>query len=196
MAGETQIGSRLEDAFFHKQDQKLIEKRRQLKQLEETKQKLSELSGVKDDAILKRMIDLNIRPETLISLLMVPLVEVAWADGEVDEKEKHAILSAAEKKGIGKGGVEHEVLERWLAHKPEPELLEAWIQYTRTLCESMKPAGREALKNDLLGRARAVAEATGGFLGLGKKISDEEEAMLRKLETAFEDAMKKGEGFE
>lgn len=177
----------LEDAFFLKEDQKLIEKRKQLKQMEETKQKLSELSGVKDEAILKRMIELNIGPETLVSLLMVPLVEVAWADGEVDEKEKRAILSAAEKKGIRKGGVEHDVLERWLAHKPDAQLLETWIHYTRALCGQMKPEGRLAVKNDLLGRARGIAEAAGGFLGLGNKISDAEEAVLRQLAVAFEE---------
>ena len=186
MAGMNQIGSKLEDAFFLKEDQKLIEKYKQLKQMEETKQKLSELSGVKDEAILNKMIELNIRPETLVSLLMVPLVEVAWADGEVDEKEKQAILSAAEKKGITKGGIELDVLERWLAHKPDAKLLETWIHYTRALCERMQPVGRVALKEDLLGRARGIAEAAGGFLGLGNKISDAEESMLRQLETAFE----------
>ena len=190
MADPRESSRQLEDAFFLQEDKKLIEKRKQLKQMEEIKHKLSELSGVKDEAVLKRMIELDIRPETLTSLLLVPLVEVAWADGEVDEKEKQAILSAAENKGIKKGGVEHSVLERWLAHKPDAQLMETWIHYTRALCERLKPTGREALKNDLLGRARAVAEAAGGFLGLGNKVSDEEESVLRKLETAFEDAKK------
>ena len=192
MADTREYSRQLEDAFFLKQDQKLIEKRKQLKEMEETKKKLSELSGVKDSVVLQRMIELNIRPETLISLLMVPLVEVAWADGEVDDKEKRAILSAAEKKGIVKGGVEHDVLERWLAHKPDAQLLETWIHYTLSLCQQMKPEGRLAVKNDLLGRARGIAEAAGGFLGLGNKVSDAEEAVLRQLETAFEE--KKGSG--
>jgi hypothetical protein len=122
--------------------------------------------------------------------VMIPLVEVAWADGEVDEKERRAILSAAEKKGIKKGGVEHDVLERWLVRKPDPKLLETWIDYTRALCERMQPAGRVALKNDLLGRARGIAEAAGGFLGLGNKVSDAEASMLHQLETAFENAKK------
>jgi len=186
MADPRESSRQLEDAFFLKQDQKLIEKRKQLKQMEDTKQKLSELSGVKDPTLLNRMIELNITPETLVSLLMVPLVEVAWADGEVEEKEKQAILSAAENKGIKKGGVEHDVLERWLSHKPDPKLLETWIHYTRALCEQMKPESRLAVKNDLLGRARGIAEVAGGFLGLGNKVSDAEESMLRQLETAFE----------
>ena len=186
MADTREAGRQLEDAFFLKEDQKLIEKYKKLKQLEETKKKLSELSGIKDDAKLQKMIDLGIKPETLLSLVMIPLVEIAWADGEVEERERHAILGAADKKGIKKGSAEYEVLERWLARKPDPKLLETWIDYTRALCEKIQPAGRAALKEDLLGRARGVAEAAGGFFGFGNKISDAEAAMLRKLETAFE----------
>jgi hypothetical protein len=43
------------------------------------------------------------------------------------------------------------------------------------------------MRDKLLGRARAVAEAAGGFLGLGKKISPEEETALGMLANAFED---------
>jgi hypothetical protein len=45
---------------------------------------------------------------------------------------------------------------------------------------------RESLKNQILGRARSVAEATGGFLGLGSRISNEEEIILAELAKAFE----------
>jgi hypothetical protein len=176
----------LEDSFFLKEDQKLIEKYKQLKKMKETKQKLSELSGVQDEAILHRMIELNIRPETLTSLLLVPLIEVAWADGEAHEKEKQAILAAAENKGIVKGGIEHETLEQWMAHKPDAALLEAWIHYTRALCKRLSASECQTLKNELLGRARFVAASVGGFFGMGNRISEAEESVLRKLETAFE----------
>ena len=42
------------------------------------------------------------------------------------------------------------------------------------------------LKSDLLGRARTVAEAAGGILGLGSKVSKSEQAMLEELAHAFE----------
>jgi hypothetical protein len=44
---------------------------------------------------------------------------------------------------------------------------------------------KQALKQDLLGRARVVAEAAGGFLGLGTRISSAEQAVLTELEQAF-----------
>ena len=40
------------------------------------------------------------------------------------------------------------------------------------------------LKENLVGRARTVAEAAGGFLGIGA-ISTEEESVLGELEGAF-----------
>jgi hypothetical protein len=42
-----------------------------------------------------------------------------------------------------------------------------------------------ALKAELLGRARAVAESAGGVLGLGNRISKAEQARMTALEQAF-----------
>jgi hypothetical protein len=50
----------------------------------------------------------------------------------------------------------------------------------------MDAADRNRLKSELLGRARRVAEAAGGFLGLGSKVSRAEEAILTELAAAFE----------
>ena len=49
----------LESAFFLKEDQKLIAKLREMRKLEETKQNLSEVSGIKNDRILQKLVDLG-----------------------------------------------------------------------------------------------------------------------------------------
>jgi hypothetical protein len=54
------------------------------------------------------------------------------------------------------------------------------------LCAALKPGEKRALRDELLGRARQVAEATGGFLGLGNKISPEEQVVLDELAKVFE----------
>jgi hypothetical protein len=49
----------------------------------------------------------------------------------------------------------------------------------------MTPEAKQAFRSDLLNRARNVAEAAGGFLGLGRKTSDAEEGVLKQLNDAL-----------
>jgi hypothetical protein len=178
-------GRALEDRFFKEQDRILVEKQRELRQMEETKQALTAVSGITNAAVLQKLIDLKIRPEILASLAVVPLVEVAWADGRIEDKERAAIMEASAKGGLVKGSPDYQILERWLARKPEPALLEAWTHYVQGLCEQMGPEEREVLRRDLIDRARRVAVAAGGFLGLTSGISKAEQKMLDDLDAAF-----------
>jgi hypothetical protein len=175
----------LEDRFFIERDRVLIEKQRELKKLEETRQALAEVSGITNQKVLQRLVDLKVQAETVASLAVVPLVEVAWADGRIDDKEREAIMRASTETGIAKGSPDYDLLDRWLTHRPEPELLEAWKHYIEGLCEMLTPEERESLRADLIDRARRVAEAAGGFLGLTSKVSDAERRMLESLEQAF-----------
>jgi hypothetical protein len=50
--------------------------------------------------------------------------------------------------------------------------------------ENLTPEQVEALRGGLVERARAVASASGGVLGVGK-ISSAEAEMIRQLESAF-----------
>jgi hypothetical protein len=78
------------------------------------------------------------------------------------------------------------ILKQWLEHKPDPQLLEAWKHYIRGLCEQLTAPQKAALRTEVIGHARQVAQAAGGFLGLGNKISKAEQDMLDQLDTAFE----------
>ena len=177
-------GRSLEDAFFLERDRQLIARKAELRKMAETKEALASVSGIKDPEVLDLLVKLNVRPETVAALSMVPLVEVVWADGKVDEREKKVVLDFATAQGMGEGRVGHELLERWLEQRPEPGLLAAWQRYIEALCEKLSPHQRTHLKDELLRNVRAAAEASGGFLGIGK-ISDEEKAVLAKLEASF-----------
>ena len=99
--------------------------------------------------------------------------------------EREAILNAADQSGISKGSAAFEVLESWLEESPGDELFGAWKEYAANLKASLDPAQASNLQNRILGRAREVAEAAGGFLGFGNKVSDEEAAVLEQLAAAF-----------
>jgi hypothetical protein len=178
----------LEDAFFAQQDAILIAKLKQMKQMEESRKAISEVSGITNPEILQKLVDLEVRPETVAMLTLVPLIEVAWADGAIDEKEKAAIMAAVQKANINQ--MDLEIVERWLSRKPEPKLLEAWMHYVQGFCEKLSKEEIDSLRKGAVERAQGIAEAAGGFLGVGK-ISSKEKAMLNKLESAFSSKLKK-----
>lgn len=177
-------GRSLEDSFFMEQDRELLASRAQLAKMAETKEALSSVSGIKDQAVLQKLVEINVRPETLAALSAIPLVEVVWADGEVDADERRFVLDFAGKQGIDPGSVAHSLLERWLTHRPTDDLLAAWQAYVEGLCERLTATDRDALKLELLRNARAAASASGGFFGIGK-VSGTEKAVLEKLEQSF-----------
>ena len=187
MADEKILGERgkaLEDEFFRKEDERLIAKLRELKAKEATREELSRISGITNTAILDRLIQLGIHAETLVALSIVPLAEVAWADGAIDAKEERAILDRAAKSGVTPGSSSHDLLKSWLERRPEPRLLTAWIHMIQGISENLTAEQVEALRAGLVERVRAVAGASGGVLGRGK-ISSAEAEMIRQLESAF-----------
>lgn len=176
----------LENAFFAKQDAELRRRMTENDARKARKAALIEASGIRDEAILDRLLTLNITSETLAVMALVPLVAVAWADGTLEPRERSAILRAAEDGGLNKQNPSYELLDGWLARKPSPELITAWKQYISALLPELDAAARSSLRTEIVGRARSVAEAAGGFLGLTARVSDAEQQLLHDLEAAFQ----------
>ena len=176
-------GRNLEEEFFRREDQRLLTRRKELQAAQATQEALGKASGLTRADVLAKLIALGIRAETVAALSFVPLVEVAWADGKLDAKERSAILDRAREAGMASGSVAHGLLEAWLEQRPDPGLLAAWTQFVRAIGEQLTPAEAEAVKSALLERARTVASASGGLFG--SKISGAEAAVLAELERAF-----------
>jgi hypothetical protein len=164
--------------------QRLTAKLRELKAKEASREELSRISGIKNTAILDRLVELGIHAETLVALSIVPLAEVAWADGAIDAKEEQAILDRAAKSGVTPGSSNHDLLKSWLERRPEPRLLTAWIHMVQGINENLTAEQVEALRAGLVERVQAVARAGGGVLGVSK-VSSAEAEMIRQLESAF-----------
>jgi hypothetical protein len=175
-------GKVLEDEFFRREDQRLVRRLNELKALEASREALATASGISDPAVLKQLMDLGIHSETVAALSIVPLVEVAWADGSLDANERRAVVERA---GVGRGTPAGELVEAWLDRRPDPRLLTAWKHMIQGMCGHLGPEGAARLKASLLERARAVAAASGGLLGIAK-VSRAEAAMLATLEAAFQ----------
>jgi hypothetical protein len=173
------------DSFFHEQDQRLLQAFRERTAKMDRRAQLAAVSGIYDEAVLDRLIELDIGPDTLAAMSVVPLVCVAWADKKVQDEERRAIIAAAEAAGVKSQDGRYPLLEFWLTKRPGAALIDAWKHYIQSLCGRLERADIERLKHDLLDRARDVAQAAGGFLGIGNKVSAAEQAVLAELEQAF-----------
>ncbi|WP_376090693.1 hypothetical protein ACE7GA_20330 [Roseomonas sp. CCTCC AB2023176] len=175
----------LEEAFFAAQDRALIERLRQDDATKDPRSALRQASGISDEALLDRVAGLGLDAASFAAISLVPLVAVAWADGTLDERERQAVLSAASEAGIAAGSPAQGLLSSWLGSAPPASLIETWEATTRATVAGMDHHARRTLHDTVVGRARRIAEAAGGFLGLTSKVSDAEAAMLRRLDAAF-----------
>lgn len=172
----------LEDRFFFAENQILIDRLTALKKKEENIQILSDISGIKNDLVLQQLVDMDIRPEILAALCLIPIIEVAWADGSVDKKERDAVLEGAKKNSFS---ADEDILREWLQTKPDPKLMEAWEIYMQGLCEIIDDEAISLLKHEIISHTQSVAEASGGFLGLINPVSNSEKKMIEKIEGFF-----------
>jgi len=179
-------GKSLEDEFFHREDQRLLERLRDLRAAEASREALSKASGITQPEVLDRLLRLGIQAHTLAALSIVPLIEVAWADGALDTKERRAVLEHAGVAGITAGSPAYELLEAWLERRPSQRLLDAWRDLVRAIRDQIGAEEADRLKAEIVERARVVARASGGVLGLTSKVSRAEAAMLASLELPFE----------
>ena len=173
------------DAVFYNREKHLVEAfRERLDQLER-RQQLKHVSDIRDEAVLDRLLGLGITAESLAALGLVPLVLVAWADGEVAAQERDRIVAMAQAAGIDPHNGRHPLLEHWLKRRPAPEIVAAWRDYVRQLRETMAAEDLETLRREIVDRAGEVARASGGLLGFGETVSPAERAVLAEVEQAF-----------
>ena len=148
---------------------------------------LGRATGIDDVDLLARLAELGIRPETLAALTLIPLIETAWADGVMDAKERAAVLHGAASSGIAPESASHRLLEIWTIERPAPELYAIWREFIGAIARILQPREREALRAKIIGRARAVAKAAGGFLDATPSVSVEERTAIFALDAAFGD---------
>ena len=177
----------LEEEFFARQNAKLKEKLKVQLEREQARKDLTAAYPNLSPALTERFLDHGMDVEAVAALGLVPLVMVAWADGGVSEEEKAAILTAAGQRGLG-GTKSHVLLVEWLRQRPSPQVVEHWRHYVAAASRDLSPPEREQLRTGVLRLAEDVAKAAGGFLGLGSKISKQEQAVLDEISRAFEES--------
>jgi len=170
----------LEEEYFRRKEQELITKMREKAAAEAAQQQIGAKTGVADAQLLADLHDLGYTADTISLLHVVPLVQMAWAEGHVSMRERDLIVEAARARGIEAGSAADRMLAGWLADRPSDELFTTTVRAIRAMIESRPEAEREASRKDLVSYLTSIASASGGVLGWGA-VSDQERAVLTRI---------------
>ena len=173
-------GRSLEEEYFHRKEREVIDKMRVRAAAEEQRRLLGEKTGVADEELLNDLQALGYTPETVMMLYLVPVIQTAWAEGGVSQKERDLIVKAARSRGITEGTPCDQQLSMWLSTRPSDAMFEKSLRAIRTILQAQPETAREASEKDLLSLATAIAAASGGIVGFGA-VSPEEQQILKHI---------------
>jgi hypothetical protein len=180
MAPNEWLGDReraIEDEYFWRKDRELIAKLQEKGRLEKQRRELQQQLGDVEERLLADLQAAGFSPDNLGLLHLIPLVEVAWAEGEVTPRERELVLALAARRGISPDSQGYRQLTGWLDTCPDADFFETAYQAIRAMMAQQDPDAREATEHDLIEWATRIAEATGGILGIVPACRDERECI-------------------
>ena len=173
-------GRSFEEEYFRKHEAKLIAKLRERGRLEEISEALALKLQIDSPDLLRRIMALGVTVETGPAFLLAPLVQVAWAEGAVTDRERATVLRLAQERGIEATSPAYAQLVAWLSQCPVDALFDAAIEAIKSGLSVLTPEERADRIRRIVDACRQVADASGGLsrlVGLGG-VSNEEEALL------------------
>ena len=173
-----------EEVWASRRNADLLEKLRQKDKLEAIGMALAKKLQTDDPALLQRAVNLGVTLDTGPAFLLAPLVQVAWAEGEVTDEERETVLRLAALRGLETGTPAHAQLVEWLRHRPSDELFDVAIDVIKAGFSVLPPAEREERVEILARACREVAKASGDLwkrLGLSSGVSAEEYTFLDQI---------------
>jgi hypothetical protein len=181
----------LEEDYFRKSDAALLEKMRAKAALDEVASELGKVLQVENPELVRRVLDLGIQKGTGAALLLAPLVQVAWAEGKVTDKERDVVLRFAASRGVDKGSPAEAQLLEWLEKRPSDAVFAAAIDVIKDGLSRLPANEREERVQAYAQACREVSEASGGLakaLGVGSGVSSEEQTLLDVVVRALRSA--------
>lgn len=173
-------GRALEDEYFWKKDRALIEKLRQAGAAERARHDMGARIGSDDPEMLQELQALGFTPDTVILLPLVPVVQMAWADGSVAAAESGLIVKLARSRGITEGSAADRLLSEWLTRQPGPQVLASAMRLIRGVLAAQPADHPDLTADDLVRYCESIAEASGGIFGI-HRISADERALLTTI---------------
>ena len=175
-------GRALEGEYFRKKDRELIEKLRRATAVDQARGELSRETGLTDPAMLDALQELGLTADTVSLVPLVPVVELAWAEGGITPAERQVVLSLARSRGITEGSAADVRLNAWMASRPSPEQFAKATRVMSALLDSGAPVAKDLTADQLVKYCEQLASASGGLFGLPfRAISMEERTLLTRI---------------
>ena len=164
-----------------------MRRRAALTDLENRCQHIAELVGLSDREFLSCLGSLGRTREEIMLAHLAPLVQVAWADGRVNGRERTLIMNACRGLGVTEGGAAFLHLTNWLDQRPSLQVFNDSLSLLRSVIQTLPIEKRGTSRMDVLALCVLVAEASGGVAGdFGESsISHEEQKIIKLLAEGF-----------
>jgi hypothetical protein len=173
-----------EDDYFRRKDKELIDRMRRAAAEDKNRNELSAKTGLTDPALVKELEALGFSPDTITVLPLVPIVQMAWAEGGVSAAERSLLVTLARERGIKEGSAADRLLSDWMSHEPSPEVFARATRLIRAMLDTGAADTTSMSADEVIKYADNIAHASGGILGIGR-MSGEERTLLAKIVTAL-----------
>ena len=182
--GLTDQARKREEDYFRKRDRELIDRMRQAAAAEQTRRELEANTGLHDPELLKDLQELGFAPDTIQFLPIVPILQVAWAEGGVSNAERKLIVQLARARGITADSAADRQLSEWLTERPSSPVFASATRLIRAMLDHPTEVVGGLSADDVIKYSESIASASGGMFGIGK-ISAEERATLAQIASAL-----------
>ncbi len=180
--GITDDARKREEEYFRRRDRELIERMRAERETALVRDALATATGIRDPESLKDLAALGFTPETVALLPIVPLLQVAWAEGGVSDAERKLIIDFARARDIAAGSDADAQLQEWLDRRPSEDTFRKAGRLIAAMLDRPDGAEMQLSADDLLKYCEQIAHASGGIFGFGS-VSSEERTALERVAT-------------
>ena len=169
-----------EEDYFRRKDRELLEKMRAAAAADQTRKDLGSATGIQDPALLEELETLGFTPETIGLLPLIPVLQVAWAEGGVSTAERTMIVNLARQRGVQPATAADARLTEWLDTRPSDETFGKASRLIGAMLDQPVAAGPQLSAEELIRYCEQIASASGGLFGIGK-VSAEERTALEQI---------------
>ena len=175
-----------EDEYFARRDRELVETKRRKEADAAELQRLGNALGLGDEDLLAKLRAAGFGPSHVAIVPVLPALEIAWSDGAVGKAEGELLKEQLRRYSDGQQPSPEATakLDEFLVTRPPDQLFDQARRVAQIAVSKASEDRRRELTARMMADAKAVAEASGGLLGLGT-VSTPERRALEALAAAL-----------